>query len=194
MTMSVPRARALGESHARLSTRTTCAAGGPVCHAVATVADVDSPRPDEFGRPQPLGVELLGVELLGERLVLARLQDRSLRSTAPARIAALGCTSAGSRRTSSRSPVATMAPSGARRDWADCALWRRTVTPRRAGESGTTPSSNAAAWCGCASTRSRASPVLDLPEAADPDFVHIPIYVETWNAVVGRMLEATLDT
>src|SRR5258708_33265961 len=43
----------------------------PFFHAVATVAELDAPRLDEFGRQQPLPVELLG-----ERLVLARLNGQ----------------------------------------------------------------------------------------------------------------------
>src|SRR5260370_14342445 len=58
----------------------------PFFHAVATVAEFNAPRLDEFGRQQPLPVELLG-----ERLVLARLDGQvvALDGTCPHRGAGL---------------------------------------------------------------------------------------------------------
>src|SRR5258708_31120578 len=58
----------------------------PFFHAVATVAELDAPRLDEFGRQQPLAVELLG-----QRLVLARLNGQlgALGGTCPHRRAGL---------------------------------------------------------------------------------------------------------
>ena len=58
----------------------------PFFHAVATVAELDASRLDEFGRQQPLAAELLG-----QRLVLARLNGElvALDGTCPHRGAGL---------------------------------------------------------------------------------------------------------
>jgi vanillate O-demethylase monooxygenase subunit len=162
----------------------------PYFHPVATTAELDAPRLDEFGRQQPLGVELLG-----QRLVVARIGDgvAALAGTCPHRSAGLhvgwvaddGC-------------AVVCRYHGA--EWSSDGSLR--TLPAMAVEGHQTPRWRIASfpaqerygliWV-CLEQQPR-FPLLEFPEAEDPAFVHIPVYAETWTAGVGRMIEASLDT
>src|SRR6267143_5475357 len=162
----------------------------PFFHPVATVAELDTPRLDEFGRQQPLAAELLG-----QRLVLARLNGElvALDGTCPHRGAglhigwiaddrsALVCRYHGAEWCGNgalRSLPAMTAAGHQTPDW-------RIGTYRVQERFGLI-------WV-CLEEEPRL-PLLEFPEAADADFVQIPISTETWHAGVGRMIEAALDT
>ncbi|HEX6513920.1 MAG TPA: Rieske 2Fe-2S domain-containing protein [Chloroflexota bacterium] len=157
---------------------------------MATVAELDAPRPDEQGRQQPLGVELLG-----ERLALARLDDRvaALSGTCPHRGTGLHI---GWIDPENRSVVCRYHGAG----W--CADGRLGSFPAIDVEGRQLPQwriptyraqeKHGLVWV-CLDPEPLA-PVLDLPELDEPGFVSTPWREQTWRAGVGRMVEATLDT
>jgi vanillate O-demethylase monooxygenase subunit len=162
----------------------------PFFHAVATVAELDAPRLDEFGRQQPLAAELLG-----QRLVLARLNGElvALDGTCPHRGAglhigwiaddrsALVCRYHGAEWCADGGLRSLPAMTAAGHQTPDWRIGHYPVQERFG-----------LIWV-CLEEQPRL-PLLEFPEAEDPDFVHIPIAAETWNAGVGRMIEAALDT
>ena len=165
------------------------AAWRPYYHAVATVAELDAPRLDEHGRQQPLPVELMG-----EHLILARLDGRlaALDGRCPHRGVSLEVGWVSDDR-----QAIVCRYHGAH--W--CQDGHLGVFPAMAAEGHRTPN-----WCigsypvieqhglvWVSLDPQPRSPVLELPEAADPNFVHLPIYTATWRAGVGRMIEAQLD-
>jgi vanillate O-demethylase monooxygenase subunit len=163
----------------------------PFFHAVATVAELDAPRLDEFGRQQPLPVELLG-----QRLVLARLNGQlvAMDGTCPHRGAGLhiGWIAADHSAVVCRYHGAEWCANGALRSLPAMSVAGHQTPDWRIG-SYQVQERFGLIWV-CLDEQGARLPLLEFPEADDPDFVQIPISAETWNAGVGRMIEAALDT
>lgn len=159
-------------------------------HAVATVQELDMPRLDEQGRQRPLPVELLG-----ERLVIARLDGKlvAMSGTCPHRGTGLGI---GWISGDGCQVVCRYHGAGWRGDGAlgsfpaveidGHALPKWTVPVYQAEEK------YGLIWV-CLAPEPR-FPLFDIPEYDNPDYLATSWREQVWQAGVGRMVEATLDT
>ncbi len=159
-------------------------------HPVATVEELDSSRLDEQGRQQPLAVELLG-----QRLVIARLEGKlvAMSGTCPHRGTGLGIgwIDADCRQVVCRYHGAGWCGDGTLGSFPAVeidghALPKWNIPVFQAEEK------YGLIWV-CMAPEPR-FPLFELPEFGDPSYVATPWREQVWQAGVGRMVEATLDT
>jgi phenylpropionate dioxygenase-like ring-hydroxylating dioxygenase large terminal subunit len=159
-------------------------------HPVATTAELDAPRLDEQGRQQPLGVEVLG-----ERLVLARLDGRiaALSGTCPHRGTGLhiGWIDPDTCRVVCRYHGAGWCGDGTLGSFPAIEIEGRQLPNWRIPTYQTVEKYGLVWVC---LEPDPLFPVLQLPELDQAGFVATPWREQTWQAGVGRMVEATLDT
>ena len=165
----------------------------PFFHAVATAKELDELGVDEYGTPK-----VLGRELLGERLVLARLDGEivCLHGTCPHRGADLGlgwlsadgcnvvCRYHGFEWGADGRIARIPALEAAGKPLPTGAGWRveRHPTVVRYG----------LVWV-CLEQEPQL-PLLDVPEADNPEHLTLVRPPQEWHANCGRMVEASLDT
>jgi phenylpropionate dioxygenase-like ring-hydroxylating dioxygenase large terminal subunit len=165
----------------------------PFFHVVASVEELNGVGVDEYGTPR-----VLARELLGRRIIVARLRTGvvAMDATCPHRGADLGlgwvndtCDAVvcryhgfewGADGTISRIP----ALEAAGRSLPTGEGWRVATFP--------TVVRYGLVWV-CLAAEPRL-PVIDLPEAEDDEFRSLPQPTETWSAMCGRVVEASLDT
>ncbi len=159
-------------------------------HPVATVEELDAPRPDELGRQQPLGVQLAG-----QRLVLARLAGKlvALDGTCPHRGTGLhvGWLSDDGSRVVCRYHGAEW-DAGGKLDCFPAFRVEGRQPPEWRLPSYEVAERHGLVWVSLVPDPKL--PILDLPELRQAGFVRTPWRVQTWSAGVGRQIEAALDT
>lgn len=165
----------------------------PFYHPVATIEELNSLPENAYGQQQ-----ILGKELLGERIIITRLKNQiiAMHGTCPHRSAslALGWVNA--------SETAVVCPYHGF-EWAADGRIQRIPAIEIDGHSLPTGSH----WCvqtfpclerygliWVSLDPNPRFPLLDIPEAQDPSFKTLPISIQTWQAGIGRIVEASLDT
>jgi vanillate O-demethylase monooxygenase subunit len=162
-------------------------------HPVATVAELNAVGTNAYGQQK-----VLGKELLGQRIVVAELEGRvvALNGTCPHRSASLALGWVNEEETAVTCPYHGF-------QWAADGRIHR--IPAIEAEGHHLPAGKQ--WCVQAyPTQVKYGliwvslvpdprfPLLDVPEADDPFYERLPISEQTWQAGVGRIIEASLDT